>query len=447
MWPRCWEDLATGGSTTKAEIEIIQSRMVLGDAVARTATDVVVTARRMPMVGNFLTNLGFVSGPFSSDYGFSWAADNINVTRFDVPDYALNLPHLIEFTGPDQFSLILDGATILDGRVGEQATGPQGGYRLFVQTKSGPSSGSFSITRLDPLSAIEALRERLTVSERGKDTGILSVTLDSPHRREASETLQQIVQIFLKQNVDRLSEEAEQQLAFLEKQIPDVRGELEVSENNLNAYRARNDSVDLTFETQSILEQLVRVENQLTELEFAEAEISQQFTKSHPRYEALLTKRSRLTDEESQAGGPGQRATNDPARGAPTDTGRDREPGDIRRAPQQPARDEPSQGRDHREHQDTGPGRNPAEAYQATESAHSNPRDPPRWRAGRRLGTGRPSSASRGREPRRPRGSRPPRIREHPAGGRGPTRPNQQPQHLPETEPGAAPETRPGLDL
>ncbi len=293
-------DLATGGSSTKAEVEIIQSRMVLGDAVSRTTTDVVVTAQRMPVVGKFLTNLGFVSGPFSSDYGFSWAADNINVTRFDVPDHALNLPHLIEFAGPDRFSLVLDGATVLEGRVGEQATGPRGAYRLFVQTKSGPSSGSFVITRLDPLSAIEQLRERLTVSERGKDTGILSVTLDSPSRQEASETLQQIVEIFLKQNVDRLSEEAEQQLAFLEKKIPDVRGELEVSENNLNAYRARNDSVDLTFETQSILEQLVRVENQLTELEFAEAEISQQFTKSHPRYEALLTKRSSLTDERAK---------------------------------------------------------------------------------------------------------------------------------------------------
>ena len=142
------------------------------------------------------------------------------------------------------------------------------------------------------------------VAERGKDTGILSVTLDSPSRREASETLQQIVQIFLKQNVDRLSEEAERQLAFLEKQIPSVRGgELELSENNLNAYRARNDSVDLTFETQSLLEQLVRIENQLTELKFAEAEISQQFTKSHPRYEALLTKRTRLNDEKSKLEG------------------------------------------------------------------------------------------------------------------------------------------------
>ena len=217
-------DLGTSGSTTKAEIEIIQSRMVLGEAVSRTAADMIVTPFRMPLLGNFLANLGFQSGPLGSDYGYSWASDSITVTRFDVPEYALNLAHVIEFTDATQFSLSLDGVTILEGGVGEQATNPEGTYRLFIQAKRGPSVGSFKITRLDQLSAIEELRERLSVSERGKDTGILSVTLDSSSRSEASETLQQIVQIFLKQNVDRLSEEAEQQLAFLENQIPSVRG-------------------------------------------------------------------------------------------------------------------------------------------------------------------------------------------------------------------------------
>ena len=293
-------DLGTGGSTTKAEIEIIQSRMVLGDAVQRTGSDITVTADRMPLLGSLMSNLGFESGPLGTDHGYSWAQDGITVTRFDVPDYALNLPHSIEFLDQDRFTISSDGGPVLEGRVGQTATDSDGLYRLFIQSKTGPSAGSFSVTRLDQLSAIEELKERLTVTERGKDTGILSVTLDSPSRREAAETLQQIVQIFLKQNVDRLSEEAERQLAFLEKQIPNVRGELELSENNLNAYRARNDSVDLTFETQSLLEQLVRIENQLTELEFAEAEISQQFTKSHPRYEALLTKRARLNDEKSK---------------------------------------------------------------------------------------------------------------------------------------------------
>ena len=78
-------DLGTSGSTTKAEIEIIQSRMVLGEAVSRTAADMIVTPFRMPLLGNFLANLGFQSGPLGSDYGYSWASDSITVTRFDVP--------------------------------------------------------------------------------------------------------------------------------------------------------------------------------------------------------------------------------------------------------------------------------------------------------------------------------------------------------------------------
>ena len=64
---------------------------------------------------------------------------------------------------------------------------------------------------MDQLSAIEELKERLGVSERGKDTGTYGDT-GLYLRREASETLRQIAQIFLKQNVDRLSEEAEMQL-------------------------------------------------------------------------------------------------------------------------------------------------------------------------------------------------------------------------------------------
>ena len=91
-------ELGTDGSTTKAEIEIIQSRMVLGDAVKRTGSDIVINANRMPLVGSFLTNLGFESRPLELGYGYSWFSDHITVTRFDTPTNALNQPHLIEFS-------------------------------------------------------------------------------------------------------------------------------------------------------------------------------------------------------------------------------------------------------------------------------------------------------------------------------------------------------------
>ena len=70
-------ELGTGGSTTKAEIEIIQSRMVLGEAVQRTGSDITVTADRMPLLGRLMSNLGFESGPLGADHGYSWARDGI----------------------------------------------------------------------------------------------------------------------------------------------------------------------------------------------------------------------------------------------------------------------------------------------------------------------------------------------------------------------------------
>ena len=50
-------ELGTGSSTTKAEIEIIQSRMVLGEAVQRTRSDITVTADRMPLLGLSLIHI------------------------------------------------------------------------------------------------------------------------------------------------------------------------------------------------------------------------------------------------------------------------------------------------------------------------------------------------------------------------------------------------------
>ncbi|WP_163365769.1 hypothetical protein, partial [Enterobacter asburiae] len=68
--------------------------------------------------------------------------------------------------------------------------------------------------------------------------------------------------------------------------LPKVRDELDEAENKLNAYRRKKDSVDLTMEAQAVLNQIVNVDNQLNELTFREAEISQLFTTDHPTYKA-----------------------------------------------------------------------------------------------------------------------------------------------------------------
>ncbi|HDZ1629677.1 TPA: tyrosine-protein kinase, partial [Klebsiella pneumoniae] len=89
-------------------------------------------------------------------------------------------------------------------------------------------------------------------------------------------------------------------LDFLNQQLPKVRNDLDQAEDKLNAYRKQRDSVDLTMEAKSVLDQIVNVDNQLNEITFREAEISQLYTKEHPTYKALMEKRQTLQNEKTK---------------------------------------------------------------------------------------------------------------------------------------------------
>lgn len=54
------------------------------------------------------------------------------------------------------------------------------------------------------------------------------------------------------------------------------------------------------MEAKSVLDQIVNVDNQLNELTFREAEISQLYTREHPTYKALMEKRKTLQDEKNR---------------------------------------------------------------------------------------------------------------------------------------------------
>ena len=93
--------------------------------------------------------------------------------------------------------------------------------------------------------------------------------------------LNQIVNNYLLQNVERKSEQAEKSLEFLRTQLPNVRAKLDDAEDKLNTFRRQNESVDMSLEAKSALDSSVSVQSQLNELTFREAEVSQLFTKDH----------------------------------------------------------------------------------------------------------------------------------------------------------------------
>ena len=129
---------------------------------------------------------------------------------------------------------------------------------------------------------------------------MLGLTLTGDNPELITRILDTISQNYLAQNIDRQAAQDAKSLDFLNMQLPKVRSDLDIAEDKLNAYRKQKDSVDLNMEAKSVLDQIVNVDNQLNELTFREAEISQLYTKEHPTYKALMEKRHILQEEKTK---------------------------------------------------------------------------------------------------------------------------------------------------
>ncbi|WP_140150200.1 polysaccharide biosynthesis tyrosine autokinase, partial [Vibrio parahaemolyticus] len=191
-----------------------------------------------------------------------------------------------------------NGSVVLEGKVGELLE--KNGYQFLATELVAQTGDSFTVSKISKLDAINKLQENLSISERGKQTGIISLSFSGEDRTKIQAILNDISQNYFLQNVQRNSAEAEQSLEFLKGHLPDIKTKLTASEDVLNRFRQENESIDLGLEAQSTLKVMVELEAQLNELTFKESEISQRFTQDHPAYKSLLDKRQTLLKEKER---------------------------------------------------------------------------------------------------------------------------------------------------
>ncbi|WP_368299506.1 polysaccharide biosynthesis tyrosine autokinase [Kluyvera sichuanensis] len=267
---------------SQTEISLINSRMVLGKTVDELALDTVVTEKHFPMIGKGLARLlGTPDG-------------QIAVSRLVVPNELLDIPMVLKVVSPNSYELVVNDVTY-PGRIGELLN--KNGINLLVSEINAPVDTTFTMVKLEKLTAINNLLENLSVADLSKDSGMLQLTYKAESATDAIKILNSISNNYLQQNVGRKSEEAAKSLDFLKEQLPLVRAKLDDAENRLNQYRQKNESVDLSLEAKSVLDTTVSLETQINELTFKEAEISKLYTRDHPAYRTLLEKKALLLKE------------------------------------------------------------------------------------------------------------------------------------------------------
>ncbi len=278
-------ELFSQESSATTEIEIIKSRMILGDTVDKFNLTTVAEPKYLPVIGKGLARI-------------AGKVNQIEISRYTVPEYAQEIKHTLVVLDAEKKTYQLvrgDEQVVLQGVAGELAKND--GYDLFVTELRSHDEQEFTIGQRSRLEAIEWLKQNLEISERGKQTGILQLSFEGENRNQISEILNHISQTYFLQNVERNSAEAEKSLTFLKGHLPDIKNSLTTAEDTLNRFRQDNESIDLGLEAKSTLDVMVKLEAQLNELTFKESEISQRFTKDHPAYRSLLDKRETLLKE------------------------------------------------------------------------------------------------------------------------------------------------------
>ena len=274
---------------SEAEIQLIQSRLVLGKTVDDLNLDIAVTKDTFPIFGSVWDRL------------MGRQNETVNVTTFTLPKAMNEQTFTLNVLNDKSYQLVSDGGFSARGQVGKVLE--HDGVTMLVEAIHASPESQFTVSKFSTLGMINTLQNNLMVAETGKDTGVLSLTFTGEDREQIRQILDSITRNYLQQNVERKSEEAAKSLAFLAKQLPEVRNRLDVAENKLNAFRQDKDSVDLPLEAKAVLDSMVNIDAQLNELTFKEAEISKLFTKAHPAYRTLLEKRQALEDEKSKLNG------------------------------------------------------------------------------------------------------------------------------------------------
>ena len=296
--------LLEGDAAIEAEVQLLRSRLVIRKAVEQLSLNIVAEPRYFPLLGRAIarryssTHEG-VAKPWFAQPQFAWGGEDIAVDFFDVPEDLLGAPLRLLAGQEGSYTLLdEDEQLLLKGEVGRLVE--KDGLTLFVARLKARPGSQFELLRLSPMDAIKRVLDNLGASERGKNSGMLGITLTGPDKIQITALLNKIADVYVEQNVARSSAEAELSLSFLEKQLPPLKERVDAAENAYNLYRTQHGSVDLATETQSVLEGLVNVEQALLELQQERDELRNRFKPAHPVIKSLDDKINLLSDHSSE---------------------------------------------------------------------------------------------------------------------------------------------------
>ena len=293
------------GNPLAAELEILKSRLILGEVAEQYKLDIEATPHYFPVFGagfarwresksannplgqhNPESTSGDLlhTGGLSGDY--TQGDEPVLIEEFDVPAGAIDKIFTLIALADNSFELKneLDDV-ILRGTVGQLATSSGATadrrFSIMISQLDARPGTQFDLIKKSRFVTIDELRENLRIAEQGDESGIVRLELRGTDANQIVAVLNTIANTYVQQNRDQKVEAVKKNLDFLEQRLPVVKSALQSDEAALNEVRLDRGSVDLTLETSSTLSRIVELEANLRELELKRQELRSRFTAQH----------------------------------------------------------------------------------------------------------------------------------------------------------------------
>ncbi|MEI5701129.1 polysaccharide biosynthesis tyrosine autokinase [Acinetobacter baumannii] len=278
----------SGGLTQKSpadpEIEILRSRMVLGQVIHNLNLDIKIKDNQSGLIDKLISQ-----DKSKIEYRHeSVVYNNLNasliIQEFKVPEYYLDKPLKLEFKDVNQFTLTYKDEVVFNGLLNKKniLNTDKGLWQVQLNTQGNLKDHSYTLTKLALPTAVNQFNTIYGVAEKGKMTGVIGLSYLGQDPEHITQVLNNVLNVYHEQNIERKSLESKQTLAFLEKQLPELRKQLEDSEIKFNQFREKYKTVDVNAESELLLKQNIDLEKLKIELQQKQAELSAKYTNDHP---------------------------------------------------------------------------------------------------------------------------------------------------------------------
>ncbi|WP_288384324.1 Wzz/FepE/Etk N-terminal domain-containing protein, partial [uncultured Acinetobacter sp.] len=271
-------------SPADAEIEILNSRLVLGNVIQNLNLNIQVKDSQDTLLHRLFNRDDAQIDYSHKGVEYKDPTHAFFIQRLDVPEYYLDKPLNLAFKPQtQQFSLSYKDNPVFEGTLNKEniRKDAKGTWQVRIDSQI-PFDRSFILRRLSVPTAVKNLQENYGVAERGKMTGVVGLSYQGQDPVHITQVLNNILTVYHAQNIERKSLEAQQTLSFLDKQLPELKKQLEESELKFNKFREQYNTVDVTQESELFLKQNIALETTKIELKQKQAELAAKYTSDHP---------------------------------------------------------------------------------------------------------------------------------------------------------------------